>query len=128
MKMKFNYGITFIISSLLSLSACSHSNKDNGNIPSDTIVVIEPEIIPLSEISIKGKWESKDNPLYPVLEFKGKSSVLIGTILGPIATSYERDEEFIRIKADNSDLLLELVSEDSIVGSGWANGLWVKQK
>ena len=48
--------------------------------------------------------------------------------MGPFASSYERDEEFIRVRTDKSDLLFEIVNEDSIIGSGFANGLWIKEK
>lgn len=80
-----------------------------------------------SEISLSGTWVSEDNPIYPVLEFKGKSTVVITALLFPVATSYERDEEFIRVKCDQSDLLFEIVSNDSLIGSGFATGTWIRQ-
>ena len=49
-------------------------------------------------------------------------------MMGSFASSYERDEEFIRIKTDKSDLLFEVVNEDSIIGSGYAKGVWIKEK
>lgn len=109
----------------LSFSSCRTDNNSSGNEESSSAsTVIE---IPKSEIDLAGIWKSKDNPFYPVLEFKGKSTVLIKTIMGPFATSYERDEEFIRVKTDPSDLLFEVISEDSIIGSGFAEGLWIKE-
>lgn len=113
---------------LLLLSSCGNSNKVDSENAADSLIEAEAAVIPVRDININGKWESKDNPFYPVLEFKGKSTVMINTILGPIASSYERDEEFIRIRTDKSDLLLEVVSEDSIVGSGFAEGIWIKKK
>ncbi|MDE7387205.1 MAG: hypothetical protein K2N28_08735 [Muribaculaceae bacterium] len=86
------------------------------------------EVLPQSEININGVWESKDNPLWPVIEFKGKSTVVVQAIFIPLASSYERDEEFIRIKTDSSDLLFEIISEDSIVGRGLTEGTWIKKK
>lgn len=107
----------------LSFYSCRKDSNSYGNEDSSSIVIE----IPKSEIDLAGIWKSKDNPFYPILEFKGKSTVLIKTIMGPFATSYERDEEFIRVRTDQSDLLFEVISEDSIIGSGYAEGLWVKE-
>lgn len=117
-----------LISSILLFSSCTHSRQEGSQTVNDSLVEREPEVIPIREININGKWESKDNPLYPILEFKGKSTVVIKTIMGPFASSYERDEEFIRVRTDKSDLLFEIVAEDSIIGSGFAKGVWIKEK
>ena len=112
-------------------SSCSHSGQEDSQTINDSLIEREPEVIPLREININGKWESKDNPLYPILEFKGKSTVvIIKTNLCPFASSYERDEEFIRVRSDYyySDLLFEIVTEDSIIGYGFAKGVWIKEK
>ena len=117
-----------LISSILLVSSCTHSRQEGSQTVNDSLVEREHEVIPVREININGKWESKDNPLYPILEFKGKSTVVIKTIMGPFASGYERDEEFIRVRTDKSDLLFEIVSEDSIIGSGFAKGVWIKEK
>ncbi|MBD5243305.1 MAG: hypothetical protein HDS60_04385 [Barnesiella sp.] len=109
-------------------SSCADSGQEDSRTINDSLIERQPEVISIREININGKWESKDNPLYPILEFKGKSTVLITTILGQLAFGYERDEEFIRIRTDQSDLLFEIVAEDSIVGSGFAKGVWIKEK
>lgn len=117
--------ITFGLLAALNTSSCSSDSNcsEKDELPPSPIVVEAPK----SEIKLAGIWKSKDNPLYPILEFKGKSTVVIKTIMGPYATSYERDEEFIRVRTDQSDLLFEVISEDRIVGSGYAKGLWVKE-
>lgn len=117
-----------VISLLLVSTSCSHSNKDNAQSINDSFVEEEAVAVPVSEINIKGKWNSKDNPFYPILEFKGKSTIVVKTIMGPFVSSYERDEEFIRVRTDKSDLLFEIVNEDSIIGSGFAKGVWIKEK
>lgn len=118
--------ITYGILMALSFSSCSSNNKEARS--EDSVPMpIEVEM-PKSEIKLAGIWNSKDNPLYPTLEFKGKSTVVIKTIMGPFATSYERDEEFIRVRTDQSDLLFEVISADSIVGSGYAKGVWIKEQ
>ena len=117
------------------LGSCS-SSTDNDNPRYDTIYIEKDkpqsgtEVVeePVREINLKGKWESKDNALYPIIEFKGKSTFVTYTILGSYVSSYERDEEFIRIKTDQSDLLFEVVSEDSIIGTGFAKGVWIRKK
>lgn len=115
----------FGLLAVLNCSSCSSDGKSSAK--KELLSVPVAVEIPKSEIKLAGKWTSKDNSLYPVLEFKGKSTVIIKTVFGPFATSYERDEEFIRVQTDKSDLLFEVISEDSIVGSGFANGLWVKE-
>lgn len=115
----------FGLLAVLNFSSCSSdsNSSEKQELPSAPVIVE----IPKSEIKLAGTWNSKNNPLYPILEFKGKSTVVLKTIMGPYATSYERDEEFIRVRTDKSDLLFEVISEDSIVGSGYAKGLWVKE-
>ena len=117
-----------LISSIILFCSCTHSGQEGSKIVNDSLIERGPEVTPKREISINGKWESKDNPLYPILEFKGKSTVVIKTIMGPFASSYERDEEFIRVRTDKSDLLFEIATEDSIIGSGFAKGVWIKEK
>lgn len=77
---------------------------------------------------LSGVWTSEDNPLYPVLEFKGESTVVIQTIFGSFCYGYEWDGEFIRVRTDQSDLLFELEGKDRLVGTGWAEGVWIKEK
>lgn len=118
--------IVIVSFAALNISSCrSDSNSSDKEELASTPIV---EKIPKSEIKLSGTWNSKDNPFYPVLEFKGKSTVVIKTVMGPYVTSYERDEEFIRVRTDQSDLLFEVISEDSIIGSGYAKGLWIKNK
>lgn len=119
------YPLAIILLSL-TFNSCGHEKQENDHAATDS--VLQTDLIANREININGKWESKDNPLYPVLEFKGKSTIVINTILGPLASSYERDEEFIRVRTDKSDLLFETVSEDSIIGHGFAKGIWIKDK
>ena len=117
----------YFSSPILLFISCAHSSQEDSKTVNDSFIENHIIIIP-REISVNGKWESKDNPLYPVLEFKGKSTVVINTILGSFASSYERDEEFIRVRTDKSDLLFEIVNEDSLIGSGFAKGVWIKEK
>lgn len=125
-----HYAFSLFFSTCLLLTSCSgNKTGDKEELTSDSFESSEIAVteIPWQEIDLKGIWTSGDNPFYPSLEFKGKSTVVLKTIMGSFATSYERDEEFIRVKTDKSDLLFEVVSEDSIVGSGFAKGLWIKQ-
>lgn len=66
--------------------------------------------------------------LYDRLEFKGKSTVVVydGFFGFPFPSSYELDEEFIRIRTDKSDLLLEVIDEETLEGDGWARGTFKK--
>lgn len=124
MKYKFLF---FLTAAALMSSCAADKATDNGHHTDDVDTVVPVEV-PKSQIPLAGTWTSKDNGLYPVLEFKGKSTVILNTILGSFATSYERDEEFVRLRTDQSDLLFEVVSNDSIVGFGFAKGIWVRNK
>lgn len=78
---------------------------------------------------LKGTFISNDNPFYKRLEFKGKSTVIIyDPYIGfGFPTSYVIDEDFIRIRTDKSDLLLEIKDEKTLVGEGWAKGTFIKK-
>lgn len=82
-----------------------------------------------SEVSLSGRWRSHDNKLFPVLEFKEKSTIVISTFLGDIPRSYERDGAFIRVLDDTSNLFFEIVSKDSIIGHDllFVSGVWVRE-
>lgn len=79
--------------------------------------------------TLSGTYISEDNLLYRSLTFKGKSTVVItDAFIGmEFPTSYVRDENFIRIKTDLSDLLLELSAPDTLVGEGFIKGCYVKK-
>lgn len=128
--LKYAFLLTFVSITLLS---CSHSDPKSTQISGDSIRANDSTVVKtetptlLSKISIKGTWESNDNKIYPILEFKGKSTIVVMTFMGPFVSNYERDEEFIRVRTDKSDLLFEIVSEDSIKGFGFADGVWIKK-
>jgi DNA-binding phage protein len=77
--------------------------------------------------SLQGTYVS-DNSIYAKLVFRGKKTVtIVDAIFGfPFATSYEIDEQYIKIETDQSDLLLEIKNSNTLVGEGWASGLFVK--
>jgi len=79
---------------------------------------------------LEGTYTSQDNLLYKSFTFKGKSTVILkDAIIGfEHVSSYEKDENFIRIKATPSDLLLQIVTVDSLVGEGFAKGSFKKVK
>jgi hypothetical protein len=77
---------------------------------------------------LQGIYISK-NTLYPKVEFKGKKSVII-YLLGyvPFATSYEIDENYVKIKSEaNSEILLRIKDEKTLNGEGLAGGNYEKQ-
>ena len=77
---------------------------------------------------LQGTFVSDDNPFYKKLVFKGKRTVsIVDAIFGlSFATSYEVDENYIRIRTDQSDLLFEVVDENTLVGEGFAKGTFKK--
>lgn len=81
------------------------------------------------EIQPEGTFVAKDKSLYQSLTFKGKKTVVIRDAIFGIdfPSEYEKDEEFLLVKTDKSDLLFEIISEDTIKGEGFAEGLYIKR-
>ena len=77
---------------------------------------------------LQGTFVSEDNPFYKKLVFKGKRTVsIVDAIFGlSFATSYEVDENYIRIRTDQSDLLFEVVDANTLIGEGFAKGTFKK--
>ena len=69
-----------------------------------------------------------DNTFYRKLIFRGKNTVtIIDAIFGlPFSTSYEVDENYIRIRTDKSDLLFEIKDGKTLIGEGFATGKFTK--
>jgi len=66
--------------------------------------------------------------LYPHFKFHGESTVMIGSFIGDLACSYVRDQDYIRIRTDQSDLLLRIVDSDTLIGEGFAKGIYIRVK
>ena len=77
---------------------------------------------------LQGTYVSDDCTLYKKLKFKGKRTVtIIDALWGfPFATSYELDEDLIKIKTDRSDLLFEIKDSQTLIGEGFAEGTFIK--
>ena len=102
----------FLCSFLFFILGCTNvSNKDPKK--------IQPE----------GTFVTKDISFYKSLSFKGKNTVVIrDAIFGmDFPTEYEKDEEYLRVKTDKSNLLFEIISEDTLKGEGFAKGLYIKE-
>ncbi|WP_233587543.1 energy transducer TonB [Parabacteroides sp. AF18-52] len=103
--MYYNYFITTII----ILSFCSFSSS------------VKSEHIEEKYILIEGK------SAYDSFNFKGKSTVIIGSLGMEFVTSYVKDEEYLRIESEPSNLLLKVQSKDTIIGEGFASGIYIKE-
>ena len=77
---------------------------------------------------LQGTYISKDCAFYKKLIFKGKRTVtIVDAIFGfPFATSYELDEDIVKISTDQSDLLFEIEDSKTLVGEGFARGTFIK--
>lgn len=78
---------------------------------------------------LEGTFVSDENPIYKSLTFKGKNTVVIrdGFLGMEHVAEYVIDDNFIRVKAEPSDLLFEIVSKDTLSGEGFAKGLYIKE-
>lgn len=80
----------------------------------------------------KNKLEGKyvlisGKSFYDSFNFKGKSTVVIESFGMEFVTSYVKDENYLRIEAEPSHLLLKVQSKDTIIGEGFASGIYIKE-
>lgn len=82
----------------------------------------------IQEIRPEGRYVSQSNKFYHSITFKGESTVTIedGIWGMSFATSYEKDGVYVRVRTDQSDLLFAVISSDTLVGEGFAKGIYVK--
>ena len=114
------------------LFTCGCSNNANNKQEQNSGLMEEVEAIlgkSPKDIQPEGTFVAKDNSLYKSLTFKGKKTVVIrDAIFGmDFPSEYDKDEEFLRVKTDKSDLLFEIISEDTLKGEGFAKGLYIKK-
>lgn len=76
--------------------------------------------------NLRGEYICKTG-LYNKLVFKGKSTVVVYGLGIPFPTSYVIDENYIRIKTDKSDLLLQIKDSRTLIGEGFAKGKYEKK-
>ena len=118
---------------LMLLFTCSCQNNANKNEEQSGGLVEEVEAIlekSPKDIQPEGTFVIQGKGLYKSLTFKGKKTVVIrDAVFGmDFPSEYDKDEEFLRIKTDKSDLLFEIISEDTIKGEGFAEGLYIKKE
>ena len=63
-----------------------------------------------------------------MLAFQGKRTVtIVDAIFGfPFSTSYELDEDIIKIKTDQGELLFVIKDNQTLLGEGFAKGTYRK--
>ena len=76
---------------------------------------------------LQGTYESKDCVFYKKLIFRGKKTVtIIDAFFGfPVSTSYELDEDIVKV-TDRSDLLFVIKDSQTLIGEGFASGTFTK--
>lgn len=77
-----------------------------------------------------GTYVNTTGGLYSTLEIKGESSCVINDgIFGfPFATGYERDGNILRVRTDKSDLMFTIKDSETLIGEGFAEGIYKKKK
>ena len=122
--------ILLYLLALLFICGCSNRNGgQNGGLQKEVEAVFEKspkDIQPEGTFVIQ---EEGNKSFYKSLTFKGKKTVVIrDAIFGmDFPSEYDKDEEFLHVKTDKSDLLFEIISEDTIIGEGFAEGLYIKE-
>lgn len=122
--------VLFFLAAAFFLQSCGNAaqKQQKGGEQAAPQAVAATTVQEKQETTLSGTYTSTDNPFYQSLTFKGKTTVVIkDAIFGmEYPTSYERDENYIRIETDKSDLLLELTDPDTLVGEGFAKGTFIK--
>ena len=119
--------------SFMLLFTCSCSNNANTNEEQSGGLVENVEAVlekSPKDIQPEGTFVIQGKGLYKSLTFKGKKTVVIrDAVFGmDFPSEYDKDEEFLRVKTDKSDLLFEIISEDTIKGEGFAKGIYIKKE
>ena len=74
----------------------------------------------------EGEYKNQGNGIYSAVEFKGKSTAVVKGMGMTFPTSYELDGKLIRLKTDKSDLLFTIKDDKTLVGEGFAEGVYKK--
>ena len=79
--------------------------------------------------NLLGRYYCKTG-FYRKLIFKGRTTVvIIDSFFGmQYPTSYVIDGKYIRIRTDKSDLILRIKDSNTLIGEGWAKGVYRKSK
>lgn len=80
--------------------------------------------------SLQGTYVSKNCAFYRKLIFRGKkTATIVDAFWGMrFTSSYEVDENYVRVKSDKSDLLFEIKDNKTLIGEGFAKGTFIKTK
>lgn len=76
--------------------------------------------------ALEGEYKNQSNGIYSSVEFKGKSTAAVKGMGMTFPTSYERDGQLVRLKTDKSDLLFTIKDDKTLVGEGFAEGVYKK--
>ena len=76
--------------------------------------------------ALEGEYKNQGNGIYSAVEFKGKSTAVVKGMGMTFPTSYERDGQLIRLKTDKSDLLFTIKDDKTLLGEGFAEGVYKK--
>lgn len=80
--------------------------------------------------SLQGTYVSKNCAFYRKVIFRGKkTATIVDAFWGMrFTSSYEVDENYVRVKSDKSDLLFEIKDNKTLIGEGFAKGTFTKTK
>lgn len=67
------------------------------------------------------------NPISFVFNFWGSLQIIDAIFGFPFSTSYELDEDIVKVRTDRGDLLFEIKDSQTLVGEGFANGTFRKE-
>ena len=77
--------------------------------------------------SLEGEYKVQGSGIYSALEFKGKTTVVIKSMGMSFPSSYVQDGNLIRVKTDKTDLLFTIKDGKTLVGDGFAEGVYKKE-
>ena len=76
---------------------------------------------------LEGEYKIQGNGIYSSIDFKGKTTVVIKGMGMAFPSTYVQDGNLIRVKTDKTDLLFTIKDGNTLVGEGFAEGLYKKE-
>lgn len=77
---------------------------------------------------LQGTFVSKDGLFFKKLIFRGKKTItIVDAFLGiPVSTSYEFDEDLLKVKMEGIDYIFYIEDSQTLIGEGLAYGTFIK--
>ena len=90
------------------------------------VMLLTFALIACGNQGLEGEYKIQGNGIYSSIEFKGKTTAVIKSMGMAFPSSYVQDGNLIREKTDKTDLLFTIKDGKTLVGEGFAEGVYKK--